>query len=50
MVTLKSKREVDIMRDAGRIVAEILLILRDHCRAGIKTRELDRMRKNRKMS
>jgi methionyl aminopeptidase len=43
MVTLKSKREVDIMRDAGRIVAEILLILRDHCRAGIKTRELDRI-------
>jgi methionyl aminopeptidase len=43
MVTLKSKREVDIMRDAGRIVAEILLILRDHCRAGITTRELDRI-------
>jgi len=43
MVTLKSKREVEIMRDAGRIVAEILLILRDHCHAGIQTRELDRI-------
>ena len=34
MVTLKSRREMDIMRDAGRIVAEVLLILREHCRAG----------------
>ncbi len=43
MVTLKSKREIDIMRDAGRIVAEILQILRPNCRAGVKTRELDRI-------
>jgi methionyl aminopeptidase len=43
MVTLKSKRELDIMRDAGRIVAEVLLILREHCRPGIKTRDLDRI-------
>jgi methionyl aminopeptidase len=43
MVTLKSKREVEIMRDAGRIVAEILLVLRDHCQAGVKTRDLDRI-------
>jgi methionyl aminopeptidase len=43
MVTLKSKRELEIMRDAGRIVAEVLLILREHCRPGIKTRDLDRI-------
>lgn len=43
MITLKSKREIDIMRDAGRIVAEVLQILRGHCRPGIKTRDLDRM-------
>jgi methionyl aminopeptidase len=43
MVTLKSKRELEIMRDAGRIVAEILLILREHCRLGVKTRDLDRI-------
>jgi methionyl aminopeptidase len=43
MVTLKSKREIDIMRNAGRIVAEILLILRDQCRVGIKTGDLDRI-------
>jgi methionyl aminopeptidase len=43
MVTLKSKRELEIMRDAGRIVAEVLQILREHCRPGIKTRDLDRI-------
>jgi methionyl aminopeptidase len=43
MVTLKSKREIEIMREAGRIVAEILLILRDQALAGVTTRELDRI-------
>lgn len=43
MVALKSKREVELMRDAGRIVAEILLILREHCVAGVRTRDLDRI-------
>jgi methionyl aminopeptidase len=43
MVTLKSKRELEIMRAAGRIVAEVLRILREHCRSGIKTRDLDRI-------
>jgi methionyl aminopeptidase len=43
MVMLKSKREIEIMRDAGRIVAEVLLILRDHCQPGIRTRDLDRI-------
>jgi methionyl aminopeptidase len=43
MVTLKSKREIEIMRSAGRIVAEILLILRDHTQPGVTTRDLDRI-------
>ncbi|MBP1597911.1 MAG: map [Acidobacteria bacterium] len=43
MVTLKSKRELEIMRDAGRIVAEILDLLRPHCLAGVRTRDLDRI-------
>jgi methionyl aminopeptidase len=43
MVTLKSKREIEIMRDAGRIVAEVLQILRDHCQPGVRTRDLDRI-------
>lgn len=43
MITLKSKREIDVMRDACRIVAEVLQELRTRCRAGITTRELDRI-------
>ncbi|MCL2878197.1 MAG: type I methionyl aminopeptidase [Acidobacteria bacterium] len=43
MISLKSKREIELMRDAGRIVAEVLAELRLHCRAGVTTRELDRV-------
>jgi len=43
MVTLKSKREIDIMRDASRIVAEVLQELRSSCKEGVPTRELDRI-------
>lgn len=31
------------MRDAGRIVAEVLQILRTNCKAGVTTRDLDRI-------
>jgi methionyl aminopeptidase len=43
MITLKSKREIEIMRDASKIVACILETLRDCCKAGITTRELDQV-------
>jgi methionyl aminopeptidase len=43
MITLKSKREIQIMREANRIVAVILEELRHHCKAGVTTRELDRI-------
>jgi methionyl aminopeptidase len=43
MINLKSKREIEIMRDAGHIVAEVLAELRLYCKAGITTRELDRV-------
>jgi methionyl aminopeptidase len=43
MITLKSKREIEIMRDASRIVAVVLEDLRRHCKAGVSTRELDRL-------
>jgi methionyl aminopeptidase len=43
MITLKSKREIEIMRDAGRIVATVLEELRQHCKVGITTRELDHL-------
>ncbi len=47
MITVKSKREIQIMRDASRIVAEILEELRLSCRAGISTRELDKIAEER---
>jgi methionyl aminopeptidase len=43
MINLKSKREIQIMRDASRIVAEVLEVLRPLCRAGVMTRELDKL-------
>ena len=43
MISIKSKREIELMRDAGRIVAEVLAELRLHCRVGVTTRELDRI-------
>ena len=41
MIPLKSKIEIQKMRDSGRIVAEILLILQEKATVGITTRELD---------
>lgn len=43
MITLKSKRELEIIRDASRIVAEVLEELRQHCKPGVTTKELDRV-------
>lgn len=43
MINLKSAREIEIMKGASRIVAEILLELRESCRAGATTADLDRI-------
>jgi len=43
MITLKSKRELEIMRDASRIVQEVLQELKACCRPGLPTAELDRI-------
>jgi methionyl aminopeptidase len=43
MINLKSKREIEIMRGASRIVAEVLEELRRFCRVGISTLELNRV-------
>jgi len=40
-IILKSKREIEMMRDAGKIVAEILQVLKYKIKAGMKTKELD---------
>ena len=41
MIQIKSDRELDRMREAGRHVGEILLILREQARPGTTTSELD---------
>lgn len=43
MIFLKSKEEIDIMRRAGVIVAEVLLKLKECLKPGITTLELDRV-------
>jgi methionyl aminopeptidase len=42
-IAIKSRRELDVMREAGRHTAEILLILREAARPGVTTGELDEL-------
>ena len=42
-IEIKSAREIEIMRRAGRIVAETLVVVADKVRPGITTRELDEL-------
>lgn len=41
MISIKSPREIELMRIAGRIVAETLELMRESIRPGITTKELD---------
>jgi len=43
MVELKSEREIEKMRESGRIVAETLEMLKREVAPGVKTKELDRL-------
>lgn len=43
MIFLKSRAELAKMRDAGRVVAEILALLKESIRPGVTTGELDRL-------
>jgi methionyl aminopeptidase len=43
MISLKSPREIEVMRAANLIVAEVLAELREHVRAGVTTAGLDRI-------
>jgi len=43
MIVLKGPEEIEIMRAANVIVAEVLAELREHVRAGVTTGELDRV-------
>ena len=43
MVTRKSRREIDKMRQAGRIVAEVLALVEAELKPGVTTGHLDRL-------
>lgn len=43
MIFLKSKDEIEIMRRAGGIAAEVLLKLEEHVKPGVSTEDLDRI-------
>lgn len=45
-VEIKSRKELDLMRAAGKIVAEILTDLQERTRPGVSTLELDRRAQN----
>ena len=40
-VTIKSPRELESMREAGRVVASVIALLREAVRPGMRTQELD---------
>ena len=40
-ITIKSPREMDLMRQAGQIVAKTKLVVKDAIEPGINTKELD---------
>ena len=42
-ITIKSAREIELMRAAGLVVADVLDLMRDHVRPGITTAELSRI-------
>ncbi len=42
-ITLKSRKEIALLRDAGRIAAETYEVLRPHLVPGVSTADLDRM-------
>jgi methionyl aminopeptidase len=43
MLKIKSKRELDIMRTAGRLVAQVLSAVAEAAKAGVTLEELDRL-------
>ena len=43
MITIKSKRDIKIMREGGKILAQIMEELKEKVKAGICTKELDRL-------
>ena len=46
MVTIKSEREIELMREAGRILAKVHEQLAKEIRVGMTTKEIDRFVRN----
>lgn len=46
MIQIKNSDQVALMREAGRITAEALLVAREHVKEGISTKELDTIIRN----
>jgi len=42
-IIIKSEREIALMRQAGKVVAQVLELLKKNVRPGIKTKELDKL-------
>lgn len=43
MIIIKNNKEIDLMRESGRLVAETLLLVEEKVRPGITTAEIDRI-------
>ncbi|MEI7694609.1 MAG: type I methionyl aminopeptidase [Chlorobium sp.] len=43
MITIKSEREIDLMRESGALVAKVLDLLESEIRPGMTTKQLDEM-------
>jgi methionyl aminopeptidase len=43
MITIKSEREIELMRESGKLTAMVLDMLEEEIRPGMTTRQLDRM-------
>ena len=46
MITIKNKEQIAKMRDAGKIVAEVLALMEEHVAPGVSTWELDEIAEN----
>lgn len=46
MITIKNKEQIAKMRDAGKIVAEVLALMKEHVEPGVSTWELDEIAEN----
>ena len=43
MITIKSDSEVQLMREAGKILGDTLKMLAEHIKVGVTTKELDKL-------